>query len=145
MRRSDLPRLVELLAQLSLDSPREDLSQPLSPAYYAAMEAILADERQTMLVVAVDGIVAGMACFVLVPNLSHVGRPWAVVEDVVVDAAMRGQGCGELLMNAALDLARRHGCYKLSLTSNNARQDAHRFYKSLGFKATHTGFRVDLD
>jgi GNAT superfamily N-acetyltransferase len=66
------------------------------------------------------------------------------VEDVVVDAAMAGRGYGEALMQRAIELARAAGCYKLVLTSNKARTDAHRFYRRLGFKATHEGFRIDL-
>ena len=142
--RDDLPRLVELLAQLSLDEPREELGSPRPPAYDAALEEILADARQTLLVAEADGAVVGMACYIRVPNLSHVGRPYGLVEDVVVDAAMRGQGCGEALMQRAIELARAGGCYKLALTSNKARTDAHRLYQRLGFKATHEGFRIDL-
>jgi len=40
--------------------------------------------------------------------------------------------------------AQRAGCYKLALTSNKQRPDAHRFYRRLGFRATHEGFRIDL-
>jgi GNAT superfamily N-acetyltransferase len=142
--RDDLPRLVELLAQLSLDSPREDLRSPRPAAYDAALEEVLADGRQTLLVAEVDGAIVGMACYIEVPNLSHVGRPYALVEDVVVAAAMRGQGYGEALMQRAIELARAGGCYKLVLTSSKVRTDAHRFYQRLGFKATHVGFRLDL-
>jgi len=76
--------------------------------------------------------------------LSHVGRPHAMVEDVVVDSAHRGNGYGEALMRHAVDLARDAGCYKLVLTSNKARDDAHRFYRRIGFDATHEGFRIDF-
>jgi GNAT superfamily N-acetyltransferase len=48
------------------------------------------------------------------------------------------------MMQRAIELARAGGCYKLALTSNKARADAHRFYQRLGFKATHEGFRIDL-
>ena len=140
----DLPRLIELLSQLALDSPREDLSLPRPPAYDAAMAEVLSDRRQTLLVAEVDGAVVGMACLVCVPNLSHVGKPYALVEDVVVEAAARGQGHGEAIMRSAIELAREAGCYKLVLTSNKGRADAHRFYERLGFKATHEGFRIDL-
>jgi GNAT superfamily N-acetyltransferase len=47
-------------------------------------------------------------------------------------------------MLRALAMARERGCYKLTLTSNKARKDAHRFYERLGFEATHEGFRMDL-
>jgi GNAT superfamily N-acetyltransferase len=67
-----------------------------------------------------------------------------MVENVVVDAAERGSGLGELLMRHALEEARRAGCYKLALTSNKRRAGAHRFYQRLGFHASHEGFRIDL-
>jgi GNAT superfamily N-acetyltransferase len=142
--RHDLRRLVELLSQLSLDRPREDLSNPIRPAYHSALEAVLGDEKQTILVAELDGRVAGMACLIIVPNLSHVGRPYAMIEDVVVDAGVRGRGIGDALTQRAIEMAKEAGCYKLSLTSNVARTDAHRFYERLGFKATHVGYRLDF-
>ena len=138
----DLPALIKLLAQLSLGEAREDPSA--ITAYETAFAAIDADERQSLLVAAVDGSVVGTAAFILVPNLSHVGRPYAVVENVVVDSAVRGKGIGETLMRRAIELAREAGCYKLALTSNRHRLEAHRFYERLGFRATHLGFRLDF-
>ena len=140
----DLARLIELLAQLSLDTPREVLSSERPEAYATAMAEVLSDARQRLLVAEEEGRVVGMACFVLVPNLSNIGRPYAFVEDVVVDAAERGHGYGEALMREAIRLARDAGCYKLTLTSNKARVNAHRFYERLGFRATHVGYRMDL-
>ncbi len=48
------------------------------------------------------------------------------------------------LVRGASREARQAGCYKLSLTSNKRRSDAHRFYEGAGFKATHEGYRLDL-
>jgi GNAT superfamily N-acetyltransferase len=139
---SDLPALVALLEQLSLDDPREDPGE--MPEYEAAFARIQADARQTLLVAESDGSVVGTAVIILIPNLSHVGRPYAVVEDVVVDSTRRGKGIGEALMRRAIEIAREAGCYKLVLTSNRRRTDAHRFYERLGFTASHFGFRIDL-
>jgi GNAT superfamily N-acetyltransferase len=139
---SDLGALVGLLQQLSLDEAREDAAS--LAAYEAAFAEVRADPRQTVLVVDEDGQVAGMACFIAVPNLSHIGRPYAIVEDVVVDVSRRGLGIGEALVRQAIAMAREAGCYKLVLTSNRRRTDAHRFYERLGFTATHYGFRLDL-
>jgi GNAT superfamily N-acetyltransferase len=141
---ADLPRLVELLAQLSLDEPREEPATPLSESYRAAFRAIAADPRQRLLVLEQDGHLVGSLVLVIVPNLSHRGMSYAFVENVVVDETERGTGHGELLMRRAVELAREAGCYKLSLTSNKSRPDAHRFYERLGFRATHEGFRIDL-
>jgi len=141
---ADLPRLVELLAQLSPDSSRENLTTPLPESYRAAFQAIEDDQRQRLLVIEQDGLVLGSLSVIVVPNLSHQGSPYAIVENVVVDESARGAGHGELLMRRAIGLAREAGCYKLSLTSNKQRLDAHRFYERLGFRATHEGFRADL-
>jgi GNAT superfamily N-acetyltransferase len=140
----DLPRLIELLAQLSLDEEREDLSQPRPAAYDSALAEVLSDQRQLLLVAEHDGEVVGMACYLQVANLSYVGRPYALVENVVVDSAARGVGYGEALIRHVIELARAAGCHKLALTSNKARADAHRFYRRLGFEATHEGFRLNL-
>jgi predicted N-acetyltransferase YhbS len=140
----DLPRIVELLAQLSLDGPREELGPPLPETYRAAFRDVLADAKQRQLVLEDGGRIVGLTTLIIVPNLSHQGRPWAQVENVVVDSEQRGSGLGEQLMRHAIDLAREAGCYKLVLTSNKGRADAHRFYSRAGFRATHEGFRHDL-
>ncbi|MCH7715626.1 MAG: GNAT family N-acetyltransferase [Gemmatimonadetes bacterium] len=141
---ADLPRIVELLAQLSLDESREELGPPLPETCRRAFQQIQADPNQRLLVAEAGGRVVGTASLLIVPNLSHRGRPYAIVENVVVDATERGAGYGELLLRYAMEEARRAGCYKLSLTSNKRRTDAHRFYGRLGFQATHEGFRVEF-
>ena len=141
---ADLPRIVELLAQLSLDESREELGPPLPETCRRAFQQIQADPNQRLLVAEAGGRVVGTASLLIVPNLSHQGRPYAIVENVVVDATERGAGYGELLLRHAMEEARRAGCYKLSLTSNKRRTEAHRFYGRLGFQATHEGFRIEF-
>ncbi len=139
---ADLPRLVELLQQLSLGDNRELPAEPLPESYRAALRQIEADPRQRLLVAECEGRVVATLTLGIVPNLSHRGRPWAFVENVVVDAAERSKGYGEVLMRYAIEEARVAGCYKLVLTSNKRRHEAHRFYERLGFVASHEGFRM---
>lgn len=69
----------------------------------------------------------------------------AWIEDVVVDAAARGRGVGEALVRAALDMAREQRAARVMLTSNAARQAAHRLYRRMGFVRYETDcFRLDL-
>jgi len=63
-------------------------------------------------------------------------RAW--IEDVVVDDAARGQGAGEALTRAALELAERRGARTVDLTSRPSREAANRLYQRLGFEARET-------
>ena len=40
--------------------------------------------------------------------------------------------------------ARAAGCYRIQLTSNKVRSDAHRFYLRHGFVNSHEGFKLYL-
>jgi GNAT superfamily N-acetyltransferase len=139
---SDIPRLIEMYQQLSLDDPREGLGPPLPSVYAETFRTIDADPKQHLLVAEVDGRVVGSLVLIVVPNLSHQGTPWAEIENMVVHEAMRGHRIGEALVQHAIDVARDVGCYKLTLTSNMRRTDAHRFYERMGFKTTHRAFRM---
>ena len=64
----------------------------------------------------------------------------AVIEDVVVDQAARGQGIGEALTKAALELAAGRGARTVDLTSRPSREAANRLYGRLGFQRRDTNF-----
>ena len=141
---ADLPRVVELLSQLSIDDPRELLGSPLPHAYIEAFRRMQADDEQRLLVLEADGRIVGSLVLLIIPNLTHQGRPYATVENVVVDESERGTGRGRELMEYAIDEAKRAGCYKLALTSHKSRPDAHRFYEQLGFVSTHEAYRIEF-
>ncbi len=141
---ADLPRVVELLAQLSIDDPREEPGPPPPEVYTEAFRRMQADEEQRLLVLDADGRIVGSLVLLIVPNLTHQGRPYATVENVIVDDSERGTGRGRQLMQHAIDEAKRAGCYKIALTSHRSRTAAHRFYESLGFESTHEAYRIDL-
>jgi GNAT superfamily N-acetyltransferase len=92
-----------------------------------------------------DGEVVGTFALLIMDNLANGGVPSGVVEDVAVARAAQGQGIGRAMMRFALDECRRHGCYKMLLSSNIMRPEAHRFYEALGFEKHGYSFRVELD
>lgn len=137
----DLPRLLELYHQLAeLSTLPEDAVLPVTEAHHQALAAIQSDPRMSCLVLEVGGRVMGTLTLYLLPGLSHGGRPFAIVENVVVDESLRGGGHGRALMAHAEELAWQHGCYKVSLTSNTKRPKAHEFYQHIGYSASHQGF-----
>jgi GNAT superfamily N-acetyltransferase len=70
----------------------------------------------------------------------------AQLETIHVADDERGQGVGRGLVRHAIGRARDRGCGLVQLTSSKARarEGAHRFYASLGFEATHEGFKLGL-
>jgi GNAT superfamily N-acetyltransferase len=141
-RESDLPALTALYAELHLDD--YDYRPPTARAMRTAFDAI-ASNRDHHLVVAVGGgRIVGSLHVMIFRHLGHGLHPAAIVENVVVSASHRSRGIGELLIVEAARIARRRGCYKLSLTTNVKRARAHRFYERLGWCASHFGYSLGL-
>jgi GNAT superfamily N-acetyltransferase len=138
----DIPRIVELFEHGSLVQGKED---PGDPALYDAALTEIARGPGDVLVAEVDGEVVGVSQLIVFRHLQSKGGLCAEVESVHVHPDWRGQGIGRVLMGAAIARARALGCYRVQLTSNNARPDAHRFYTALGFEASHQGFKLTLD
>ncbi|WP_238010793.1 GNAT family N-acetyltransferase [Dactylosporangium sp. AC04546] len=145
--RSDVPRIVALLADDALGAIRESPGD-LGP-YEAAFDAVAADPAQLLVVATTgdgegDGEVVGTLQLTFIPGLARRGALRAQVEAVRVASSARGAGLGETLLRWAVQESRRRGAALVQLTSDAARPDAHRFYERLGFTATHVGFKLAL-
>jgi GNAT superfamily N-acetyltransferase len=144
-RREDIRAIVEVLADDRLGQEREDLSEPLNPAYLAAFEAIEASANELLVVADLDGRVVGCMQITFLPGLSRKGMWRGQIESVRVDSSMRGTGLGRRMMGWALEECRRRKCGLVQLTSDRSRTDAHRFYENLGFEMSHVGMKIILD
>ena len=142
---SDIPRILELYRQLTITTaPSESGKQPSDADYRQVFNRISTFPGMELLIAEEGGEIIGSLVLLVVPNLSHQALPWAVVENVIVDETRRRTGVGRLLMEYAINRARSAGCYRIGLSSNNSRKEAHRFYESLGFKGSSVGFRMNL-
>lgn len=140
----DLPFIVLLLANDALGAAREDSRLPLQSAYIRAFEAIDADPNQFLAVAMDNEEVVGTLQLSFIPNISHLGSWRAQIEAVRVHERMRGSGVGRRLFEWSFEQARQRDCVLIQLTCDRARPDAHRFYESLGFLPSHTGFKMKL-
>lgn len=142
---TDLTAIVAMLADDALGRTREVVSDPVDRRYVDAFHAIQADPNQ-MLAVAVDGSgdVVGCLQISFLPGLSRLGLWRGQIESVRVAASQRGKGVGREMIRWAIEECRKRGCGAVQLTSDNRREDAHRFYESLGFEKSHVGFKLTL-
>ncbi|WP_061300008.1 GNAT family N-acetyltransferase [Herbidospora cretacea] len=139
--RADVPRIVDLLADDAISRSRGHVS-PVGEGHWAAYDAIEADPRNELVVAEVGGVVVGTMQLTYIPGLSRDGAERAQVEAVRVAADHRGRGLGRAFMTWAVERARARGCGIVQLTTDKRRHDAHRFYASLGFTASHEGFKL---
>lgn len=134
-------RLAELLTQGTLwGGERPEDPEP----YRVAIEDIAATPGNDLLVAEMDGEIVGMCQLIVMRQLQHRGGWCAEIETVHVDVARRRAGIGTALVAAAVAEAVRRGCFRVQLTSNTQRRDAHRWYERLGFVPSHTGFKLPL-
>lgn len=143
-RRGDLHEIVRMLADDTLGKSRERYTRPLADGYLAAFDAIEQDAHNEILVATGDDQLAGCLQITFIPNLTFEGRWRAQIEGVRVASDYRGRGVGRRLVSGAIERARARGCHLVQLTTNKARDDANAFYASLGFVASHVGFKLSL-
>jgi len=143
-KRSDLPSIVRLLADDDLGSQREKYTEPLPESYYAAFEQIDHDSNHELVVAELNGEVIGTLHLIFLPSISFQGGLRAQVESVRVDKPYQGQGLGSDMMKWTIERAKVRDAHIVQLTTHKSREDAHRFYERLGFKASHVGMKLNL-
>jgi GNAT superfamily N-acetyltransferase len=158
---ADLPAIMALLADDDIARSRGGYDE-LPEAAFAAIDA---DPRNELIVAAVassssssspssddgdgdgdgdDGAVVGTCQLTFIPGLSRGGTERMTIEAVRVRSDRRGAGLGRQMMAYALERARARGCTLAQLTTDKRRAEAHRFYESLGFVASHEGMKLAL-
>ena len=136
-RRDDVAAVVDLLREDVLGETRE--GRDIGP-YLAAFDAMAAEGRNLTVVGEAEGRIIATYQITFISGLSISAARRAQVEGVRVATDMRGRGVGRAMFADAEARARAAGCRLIQLTMNAAR-DSGPFYESLGFVASHIGFK----
>jgi GNAT superfamily N-acetyltransferase len=127
---ADLPDVARLMGELGYPASAEQVRDRLA--------RVSGDEDYAAYVAEVDGAVAGFLGLQRGWAYEH-ERPYARIITLVVDAEVRRRGVGARLVEFADEWARERGAFALMLNTNVRREEAHRFYESMGF--SRTGYR----
>lgn len=133
----DIEELIELYKKLA---PFENSIEESIEIY----KEILKDEQYLILTAKeekVIGSVLGICC----KSIATGGRPFLVIEDVIVNENVRGKGIGRNLISAIEEFGKEKHCAYGILVSSGFRKEAHKFYESLGFTEDVRGFRKMYD
>jgi GNAT superfamily N-acetyltransferase len=80
-----------------------------------------------------DGSLVATCYLNVIPNLTRGAAPYAILENVVTTARLRGTGLGKAVVRHALAFAWGAGCYKVMLQTGSRRPATHAFYRTCGF------------
>jgi GNAT superfamily N-acetyltransferase len=123
-----LAALARLLPQLNPTLPVPDM---------ARLQRLVADPAVTLLVAKDRDDIVGTTTVIVYTTPFWIK---ARLDEVVVDVNVRGEGVGEALVKAALDVGRAMGAQVAELQSGRGeiRRAAHRLYERLGFTTRDT-------
>jgi len=127
---ADIPQLCELLGLLFA---QEADFTPNAEQQTGGLEMIVGHPDVGRLYCAREGnSVVGMVSILFTVSTAQGGRA-ALLEDMVVHPARRGEGIGRRLLDEAIGRAREAGCKRITLLTDVTNESAMRFYGRAGF------------
>lgn len=112
---------------------QELVSNPAITVLPERIAAISNDPNTGLFVCEYQGEVQGTALVSLCADVMFGTQPFAVVENVVVNTALRNKGLGGALLRHIETFCLSNDCSKIMLLSSVQREQAHRFFESAGF------------
>ncbi len=144
----DIPKITDLLNQVlkvHCDG-RPDLFKANCRKYYdSELEEILKDDSRPVFVAETDGSVLGYAFCIFVEHKNDnilTDIKTLYIDDLCVDASLRGRGAGKALYEYVLAFAKESGCYNVTLNVWACNAEAMGFYEHLGLVPQKIGMEA---
>ena len=105
------------------------------------LEKLIADPDYHLLVGEINSRVVSSVTIIIIKNLTHNLRPYALIENVVTHEDYRNNGYASALIEHACEIAKNNNCYKIMLMTGSKKESTLNFYEKCGFnKNDKTGF-----
>ena len=124
----DLAGLLELYQQLH-DNKLPKMNESLQQLW----QQILDDPNHHIIVGIEDGKIIASCVVMVVCNLTHEQRPYALIENVITDEAFRNRGYATDLLEYAKVIANANKCYKIMLMTGSKEEKILNFYEKAGY------------
>lgn len=136
---TDLPQLAGLYDQLVAEkTDRNRMKETFINLAQRDDYYLLGAKTENNLLI---GSIMGIVCL----DLLKQGRPFMVMENLIVDSKWQGKGAGQLLLAEIESIARKRNCIFIQFCSSSYRQAAHKFYEACGYDLNEVhGFRKFL-
>lgn len=132
----DLKGLLTLYTQLH-DNPLPEETEELISLW----RSILEDKNHHIIIGTMENKIITSCVVVIVPNLTHSQRPYALIENVITHESHRNKGYASLILDYAKELAKKENCYKIMLMTGSKKESTLNFYEKAGYnKLDKTAF-----
>jgi ribosomal protein S18 acetylase RimI-like enzyme len=123
--KNDAVALAQLMSELGYETTESEMQ--------TRMERISTDERYRTFVAVLDGKVCGMIGTLTSLSYEH-NDPGGRILAIAILKTMRRRGIGRALIATAENDFAERGIRRVALNTQLAREDAHKFYESLGYE-----------
>ncbi len=128
VKEQDLDELLKLYTYLH-DNAMPEHSERLLTLW----NQIVNDPNHHIIVAKEDGKIVSSCVCVIIINLTHEQRPYALIENVITDPDYRNKGLATECLNYAKELAIKENCYKMMLLTGSKKQSTLNFYEKAGY------------
>lgn len=128
IRNNELNGLLDLYTQLH-GNPMPQITGDIIKKW----NKIINDDDHHIIVAEENGKIVSSCVCVVITNLTHEQRPYALIENVITDEAYRGRGLATACLNFARDIAVKNNCYKIMLLTGSKKQTTLDFYNKAGY------------
>lgn len=125
---NDLDGLLKLYTQLHNNPFPDKESRVIS-----VWKDIINDKNHHIIVMEENGMIVSSCVCVIIPNLTHEQRPYALIENVITDIEHRKKGYATACLNFAKELALQENCYKIMLMTGSKQESTLKFYENAGY------------
>lgn len=125
---NDLNGLLELYTQLHNNPFPDNDSNVIS-----IWKDIIKDKNHHIIVMEENGRIVSSCVCVIIPNLTHEQRPYALIENVITDTEHRKKGYATACLDLAKEITLRENCYKIMLMTGSKQESTLKFYENAGY------------
>ena len=131
---NDLADILKLYTQLTDHGQGSPMPQ-IDGRVRAVWQRIRSAEGHFIIVGVVDGCIVSSCVLIVVQNLTHNQRPYALIENVVTDERHRNKGYASAVLNHAKAVAQQANCYKMMLMTGSKQESTLLFYERAGYNS----------
>ncbi len=96
---------------------------------------ILSDKNHHIIIGKINNKIISSCVLIIIPNLTHGQRPYALIENVITDEEHRNKGCATKILNFARSIAKEQNCYKIMLLTGSKKETTLDFYRKAGYNS----------